>query len=101
MAIQTQTESEFTMNNVDTHNWHVPRGGYYRVKVGKGGSPNFAAATIAVTQDGNGVVDNFGSAAFAATAAYADAIIHLVGGQDLTFTPSGAVTTVIVGISPV
>ena len=99
MATQDQTNnSTFTMANADVHNWQAPKTGYYRLRVGSGGSPNFNSQTVAVTQDGDALTD--GTTALSALAAYTDKIVHLIGDEYVVFTPSGAVTSVPVMIIP-
>jgi len=91
MADQS-ANNKFTMTDGTTDTWIPDRTGYYRLKVGGGGSPNFNSFTVDVQQGGDSLTG------LGALSAYLDKLVHLIGGQAVSFIPSGAVTSVQVEI---
>lgn len=82
------------MTDGNAQTWRPKRAGFYLILVGIGGSPNFNAQTVSVTQHGIAVSSTLTSI----NSAVRDRV-YLLGGEPVTFTPSGAVTSVQVGIA--
>jgi len=89
-----QTDSIFTMSDATAHTWRPKRAGFYLILVGVGGSPNFNGQSVSVTQHGIAASSTLTSI----NSAVRDRV-YLLGGEPVTFTPSGAVTSVQVGIA--
>lgn len=90
-TVDQSSKTEFTMVNADTHFIDVRKTGYYRLRIGTGGTPDFGSGptkTIAVQQDGDDL-NGLG-----AVGSYTDKIVHLIGGKQLQLVPSGALVSV-------
>jgi len=84
-----QTDSTFVMSDDSTHTWRPKRSGFYLIVVGSSGGASFNSQSVTVAQHGVALSTTLTSIGSAVRDR-----VFLLGGADVTFTPSGAVTSV-------